>query len=102
MLRRTIAIVKKEFKQLKRDKRLLFVIFFFPVMLLVMFGYAVNFDVKHVKIAIYDQEKSSLSRDFINSLLQSEYFDLVDMVSSESEINKYLDEKIAQCVIVIP
>lgn len=102
MLNRIYAIAKKEFRQLKRDKRLMFVIFFFPVMLLVMFGYAVNFDVKHVKIAVYDQEKSSLSRDFINSLLQSEYFDLVEMVTSEKEINRYLDDKLAQCVIVIP
>lgn len=96
------AIAKKEFRQLRRDKRLMFVIFFFPVMLLIMFGYAVNFDVKHVKVAIFDQERSSLSREFINSLLQSEYFDLVDMISSENEINKYLDDKLAQCVIVIP
>lgn len=102
MFHRIYAIAKKEFRQLKRDKRLLFVIFFFPAMLLIMFGYAVNFDVKHVKIAIYDQEKTSLSRDFINSLLQSEYFDLVDMIESEIEINQYLDDKLAQCVIVIP
>ncbi len=102
MLHRIYAIAKKEFRQLMRDKRLMFVIFFFPVMLLIMFGYAVNFDVKHVKIAIYDQERSSLSRDFINSLLQSEYFELVEMIDSEREINKYLDEKLAQCVIVIP
>jgi len=102
MFHRIYAIAKKEFRQLKRDKRLLFVIFFFPVMLLIMFGYAVNFDVKHIKIAIYDHEQSSLSRDFINSLLHSEYFDLVNMISSEKEINKYLDEKLAQCVIVIP
>ncbi|MFO7526435.1 MAG: ABC transporter permease [Ignavibacteriaceae bacterium] len=97
-----IAIAKKELRQLKRDKRLMFVIFFFPVMLLIMFGYAVNFDVKHIKIAIYDQERSSLSRDFINSLLHSEYFDLVEMIKSENEINRYLDAKLAQCVIVIP
>jgi ABC-2 type transport system permease protein len=102
MFHRIYAIAKKEFRQLKRDKRLMFVIFFFPVMLLIMFGYAVNFDVKHVKIAIYDQEKSSLSRDFISSLLHSEYFDLVEMIGSEKEINKYLDKKLAQCVIVIP
>lgn len=102
MLHRIYAIAKKEFRQLMRDKRLMFVIFFFPVMLLITFGYAVNFDVKHVKIAIYDQERSSLSRDFINSLLQSEYFELVEMIDSEKEINKYLDEKMAQCVIVIP
>ncbi len=97
-----IAIAKKEFRQLKRDKRLMFVISFFPVMLLIMFGYAVNFDVKHVKIAVYDQERSSLSRYFINSLLHSKYFELVDMIGSESDINRYLDDKLAQCVIVIP
>ena len=102
MLHRIFAISKKEFRQLKRDKRLLFVIFFFPVMLLVMFGYAVNFDVKHIQVVIYDQEKSSVSRDFINSLLHSEYFELVKMIDSENEINEQLDEKLAQCVIVIP
>jgi ABC-2 type transport system permease protein len=102
MFHRTYAIAKKEFRQLKRDKRLLFVIFFFPVMLLIMFGYAVNFDVKHIRIAVYDQENSSLSREFINSLLQSEYFDLTDMITADKEIDKYLDTKIAQCVIVIP
>lgn len=102
MLHRIYAIAKKEFRQLKRDKRLIFVIFFFPVMLLIMFGYAVNFDVKHVKIAVYDQERSSLSREFINSLLHSEYFELVEMISSENEINRYLDDKLAQCVIVLP
>lgn len=102
MLHRIYAIAKKEFKQLRRDKRLMFVIFFFPVMLLIMFGYAVNFDVKHVKIAIYDQERSVVSREFINSLLNSEYFELVDMIVSESEINRYLDDKLAQCIIVIP
>lgn len=102
MPHRIFAISKKEFRQLKRDKRLLFVIFFFPVMLLVMFGYAVNFDVKHIQVVIYDQEKSSVSRDFINSLLHSEYFELVKMIDSENEINEQLDEKLAQCVIVIP
>ncbi|NWF49895.1 MAG: ABC transporter permease [Ignavibacteriaceae bacterium] len=102
MFHRTYAIAKKEFRQLKRDKRLMFVIFFFPVMLLIMFGYAVNFDVKHIRIAVYDQENSSLSREFISSLLQSEYFDLTDMITADKEIDKYLDTKIAQCVIVIP
>lgn len=102
MKHRILAIAKKEFRQLKRDTRLMLVVFLFPVMLLVIFGYAVNFDVKHVKVAIYDQEKSELSREFINSLQHSEYFDLVEMINSDREINKYLDEKSAQCVIVIP
>ncbi len=102
MLKRTFAIIKKEVRQLKRDTRLLAVIFSFPVLLLIMFGYAVNFDVKNIKIAIYDQDKSELSRDFINSLNSSEYFNIVDFINSESSINTLLDQKIAKCVVVIP
>ena len=102
MLRRIFAIVKKEVRQLKRDVRLLFVMFFFPVFLLMIFGYAINFDVKHIKIAILDNEKSIMSRDFIKSLQNSEYFDLVSYINNYNEVNSYLDEKIAQCVVVIP
>ena len=102
MLKRTLAIAKKEIRQLKRDSRLLFVIFFFPVFLLIIFGYAVNFDVKHIQIAVYDQDKSELSRDFIRSLTNSEYFDLQYYLESEIRINTFLDEKKVQCVVVIP
>ena len=102
MLKRTIAIIKKEVRQLKRDTRLLAVIFSFPVLLLIMFGYAVNFDVKHIKVAIYDQDKSQLSRDFINSLNSSEYFNLIGFINNYADVNKYLDQKIALCVVVIP
>ena len=101
-LTRVKAIAKKETKQLSRDVRMLAVIFLFPVFLLVMFGYAINFDVHHIKIAVYDLDKSSTSREFINSLLSSDYFDLVTYLDSENQIKTYLDEKLAQCVIVIP
>jgi ABC-2 type transport system permease protein len=97
-----LAVIKKESRQLRRDHRLLFVIFFFPVMLLVMFGYAVNFDVKHVKLAVYDQDKSELSREIINSLQNSEYFDIVDYFNSYDKVDKSLDEKKSQVVMVIP
>jgi ABC-2 type transport system permease protein len=102
LLKRTLAIVKKEVRQLKRDTRLLAVIFSFPVLLLIMFGYAVNFDVKNIKVAIYDQDKSILSRDFINSLKSSDYFNIVDYLNSEEKINILLDQKTALCVVVIP
>lgn len=101
-LTRVKAIAKKETKQLSRDVRMLAVIFLFPVFLLIMFGYAINFDVHHIKIAVYDLDKSSTSREFINSLLSSEYFDLVDYLHSDAQIKLSLDEKTAQCVIVIP
>ena len=102
LLKRIYAIVKKEIRQLQRDVRLLAVIFSFPVILLIMFGYAVNFDVKDIKIAIYNQDGTELSREYINSLISSEYFNLVGMIYSNTESNNYLDQKTAQCIVVIP
>jgi len=102
LFRRLLSVIKKEFLQLKRDIRLLFVLFFFPVFLLAIFGYAVNFDVKYIKLAIYDQDKSNVSRDFIKSLTNTEYFDFAYYISSEREIDKLLDNNDAQFVMVIP
>lgn len=102
MLHRIIAIAKKETRQLGRDKRMLFILFFFPVLLLAIFGYAINFDVRHIKIAVYDQDKSEISRDFIGGLISSEYFDFVANIENDSEIKEMLDEKIVQAVIVFP
>ncbi len=102
MLTRIKAIAKKEVRQLKRDKRMLYVLFIFPVILLVLFGYAINFDVHHIKMVVYDQDKSTDSRDLINTLTSSDYFDLVGYINDENEIKDILDTKKAQCVIVFP
>ena len=102
MLTRIKAVAKKEIRQLKRDKRMLYVLFIFPVILLVLFGYAINFDVHHIKMVVYDQDKSFDSRNFINTLTSSDYFDLVGYINDESKIRDILDTKTAQCVIVFP
>ncbi|HEX2983560.1 MAG TPA: ABC transporter permease [Ignavibacteriales bacterium] len=99
---RIIAISKKEIRQLSRDKRMLYLLFIFPALLLVIFGYAVNFDVKDIKLAVYDQENSDYSRKFVNSLLSSGYFTHTGAVSDEGEIKGILDRKDAQAVLVIP
>ncbi|MCX7797230.1 MAG: ABC transporter permease [Melioribacter sp.] len=100
-LKRIKAISKKEIRELLRDKRMLGVIFLFPIFLLIVFGYAINFDVKNVKIAVCDLDKSSESINFINSLISSEYFDLVNFIQY-GDADKYLDQNLAQCIIVIP
>jgi len=102
MFRRTKAIAKKEFKQLLRDKRLLFVLLFFPIFLLVIFGYAVNFDVKNIQIAVLDKNNTELSRTFVNSFLHSKYFQLAKTLNSDNKIKPTLDKKQAQVVLVIP
>lgn len=102
MFNRIYAIAKKESRQLRRDTRMLFIVFFFPVVLLAIFGYAINFDVKHIQIAVYDQDRSDYSRDFISGLISSEYFDLIVTIESDDKIKELLNKKIVQAVVVIP
>ncbi len=102
MFHRIFAIARKEARQLRRDTRMLFIVFFFPVVLLAIFGYAINFDVHHIKIAVYDQDRSEYTRDFINGLISSEYFDLVTHIDDDAQIKQLLDEKIVQAVVVFP
>lgn len=102
MLYRIFAIAKKEYRQLKRDTRMLFIIFFFPVFLLAIFGYAINFDVRHIKLAVLDKDKSTFSKDFVKTLTSSSYFDLARYVENDNEVKMILDKKYAQAVIVFP
>lgn len=102
MLARIKSIAEKEVRQLLRDSRMLYVLFGFPLLLLVLFGYAINFDVKNIQIAVYDQDNSDISREFYNSLNATEYFEIIKYIGDEDEIKKILDKKEAQAVIVIP
>jgi ABC-2 type transport system permease protein len=102
MLHRIKAIALKEIRQLKRDTRMLFLLFAFPLMLLVIFGYAISFDVKHIGTAVYDRDKSIESREFINALASSEYFKIVNVLYDQDLIEEYLEHNKSQCVIVIP
>lgn len=95
-------IVKKEFRQVSRDKRTLGVLLLIPALLLILYGYALNLDVKHLAMAVYDQEGSTASRKFTEVFTHSEYFDLVYSVTGEREIQGLIDRSDALVALVIP
>jgi ABC-2 type transport system permease protein len=92
----------KEFRQIKRDLRLILLLLLFPAFLLVLLGYALNFDVKHVKIVICDQDKSPESRRLIDQFQVTEYFDLVNVVSERQKVDDYLMHGEAKVCMIIP
>ena len=94
--------MRKEFRQIKRDKRILGILLFIPALMLLMFGYALNFDVKHTSMAVYDEDRSSVSRKFIEQFFISEYFNKVKTLESKAEINELLDGEHARVVLIIP
>lgn len=97
-----VPIIRKEFRQIKRDKRVLAVLLFIPALMLFMFGYALNFDIKHTATAVYDEDNSAVSRDFIEQFFRNEYFDYTYRLHSTSEINDLIDGGKAKMVLVIP
>ncbi|MFH0990405.1 MAG: ABC transporter permease [bacterium] len=97
-----LPIVRKEFRQIRRDKRVLGVLLFIPALMLVMFGYALNFDVKHTRLAVYDQDRSRTSREFIEEFFHSELFDLTQYIDHPAQGTQLLDREEARVVLVIP
>jgi ABC-2 type transport system permease protein len=102
MITRIIPIMKKEVRQIKRDKRVLAVLIVVPAMLLLLNGYAMNFDVQHIRMAVIDQERSKESREFVNAFITSGYFDNVASLASSEEATDLIDDAKIRVAIVIP
>lgn len=99
---RLLAIARKEFIQLYRDPRSLAIIFVMPLLLLLLFGYAVTLDIKQVRVAVYDQERSEKSREFIRRFAESKYFSLAAYVGDYADLTRLIDLRDAQIGLVIP
>jgi ABC-2 type transport system permease protein len=95
-------IVRKELRQIVRDKRSLGVLLGVPAVMLIFFGYALNYDVKHVPLAIYDQDRTTTSRELTDGFLHTEYFDNVATLTNDRQIDTMLVKQIARAVLVIP
>jgi ABC-2 type transport system permease protein len=102
MINKIKPILVKEARQIMRDKLSLGIIIFIPVFMLGMFGFALSFDIKNISIGFYDEDKSKTSRDFINSFIQTEYFDYKYNASSTKEIEKFLQEGKIFTGVIIP
>ena len=84
---KTLAVARKEMRQIGRDRRTLLILLFVPVFFLLVYGYALNFDIRHVRIAVQDNDRSTASRDVISSFVNSGYFDLYgEVVERRSDL----------------
>ncbi len=102
MWNRIKALVWKELLQLRRDRMTLAFVVGIPLMQLIIFGLAINTDVKHLPAVVYDESNSQESRDFLDGLVATQYFDLKGRVASEAELRRSLDHGRAQAGIWFP
>ena len=97
-----LAVIAKEFRQIRRDRRTLTILLFVPAFFLLLYGYALSFDIRNIRLAVQDNDRSSASREVISAFLNSGYFDLVATISGNAEIDRLLDEGAVRAVLVIP
>ncbi|GFE59134.1 ABC transporter permease [Geobacter sp. AOG1] len=91
MFERLLCMLKKEIIQTLRDPRMRFILFIIPAFQTVIFGYAVNTDVRQVRTAIYDLDNSVESRDIAARLVRSGYFDVTEHIQREERVRDILD-----------
>ena len=95
------AIARKEFYHLIRDFRSLYLAFFIPMILILMFGYALSLDVDNIRTVVVDHDKTQLSRDFIRKLDASSYFDVIHHLSDARAVTRYLDHGWTTMAVII-
>jgi ABC-2 type transport system permease protein len=102
MPRRLWAVLRKEFLQIFRDRRTLVLSLLIPIVLLLLFGFAVTFDVDHLKLAVVDPVRSSLGRQVRASLDATDTFDLVFEPEDPREVAGLLDSGEVDVAVVLP
>jgi ABC-2 type transport system permease protein len=101
-MKKALAVYRKELRQIGRDRRTLLILVFVPAFFLLLYGYALNFDIRHVKLAVQDRDGSPESRSVVSAFINSGYFDLAEAVYSPHEAERLLDLNDARAVLVIP
>lgn len=99
---RLLAITRKEFIHIWRDKRTLAVMFLIPVVQLILLGYAATTDIRHLSTAVYDADRTPSSRALIDAYRASDYFAINVYAASEAELAQRLDRGEIRAAMIIP
>jgi drug efflux transport system permease protein len=101
-MRGVLAVYRKELRQIARDRRTLMILAFIPAFFLLLYGYALNFDIRNIKLAVEDRDGTVESRALVSAFVNSGYFDLAGAVYSPAAAERLLDLNTARAVLVIP
>ncbi len=96
-----LAFLKKEFRQLFRDRKMRFVIFAPPIIMMFIFGYSVNMDVNEVQLLLLDYDRTAESRNYVERFTASGYFTLQDHSVLQRDIDRMLDAGKSEVALII-
>jgi len=101
-VRRTWAVAVKELRQIRRDRRSLLILVFIPALFLFLYGYALNFDIRHVSLAVQDRDGTTESRAVTAAFVHSTYFDVAAEIATDADVVTLMDADRVRTVLVIP
>jgi len=99
---RVNAIIKKEFRHIFRDPRSLLLAFLMPVMMILLYGHAIKIDITNINLGVNDLDRSSSSRELIESFAQSGYFSIVAYPENRNQIEDLFKNRKIKAAIVFP
>jgi ABC-2 type transport system permease protein len=102
MIQRILAIIRKETSQMLRDRSTLGIALLMPILQIILFGFAISMNVRHIPTVVADQSMDSASRAYLNSLVNSQYFDIVKTLPDQAAVKLAIDKNQAQAGVVIP
>ena len=97
-----LAVGSKEMRQILRDRRTLLILLFIPAFFLLLYGYALSFDIRNVSLAVQDRDRSTQSRELVSSFVNSGYFALVGYEDSDAALERLVDEGKVRAILSIP
>lgn len=101
MIAEALAVGRKELRQVVRDRRTLMILLFIPVLFLLLYGYALNFDIRNVRLAVQDRDQSPQSRALVSAFVNSGYFTLVAAVDRDGQVGDLMDRNEVRAALVI-
>jgi ABC-2 type transport system permease protein len=100
--RRILAMTRKEVIQIWRDPLSLMVIIALPLIQLLIFGYAVNLDIKHIPLCVYDRDATQTSQDLLKRFQATDYFNIVRLSDSYRDVVRQIDYGACTVAVVVP
>jgi ABC-type multidrug transport system permease subunit len=97
-----LSMVRKEFTHFRRDFATLILAVLVPIIQLVIFGYAIDFDVRHIRTVVVDYDRSPDSRDYLNKLQATGYLDIIARKATPEEAAQSIRSGYARVAVIIP
>ena len=102
MTKRLIALIIKEIRHILRDPRTLAIVIVMPLMMVLLYGYALNMDIQHIPLGVLDHDRTPESRSIVEEFCATQYFDVKLYLKSTDQIAPLFKKRIIKCALIIP